>query len=287
MRRLALLATFTAIGLALLALVGTPAAAAPKLDPPKRFYLPLGDSVAYGYQQWKVDAHLPPSAFDTGYVDDFAARLRTIRPGIRVVNYGCPRESTASFLAGPCPENALGFPLHDPFTGSQLAAATAFLHAHRGQVSPITLTLGGQDVNDLVDSCGGELGCIRRGAPAEAARLSANLRTILAKLRAAAPDAEIVVTGPWDGNVGLFAFADPLFAALDWAVADATAAERACYADLFPVFDPQGDEAAETAAICELTSTCADGDGHPSDQGYRAIAEVVLRASGYARLAGS
>ena len=82
----------------------------PKFDPPKRYYLALGDSVAYGYQQSKVDAELPPAAFDTGYVDDFAARLRQLRPMIVVVNYGCPRESTNSFIAGPCPLKALGFP---------------------------------------------------------------------------------------------------------------------------------------------------------------------------------
>src|SRR5262249_11314146 len=40
----------------------------PTVVPPKAYYLALGDSVAYGYQQAKVDAGLPPSAFDTGYV---------------------------------------------------------------------------------------------------------------------------------------------------------------------------------------------------------------------------
>jgi lysophospholipase L1-like esterase len=268
------------------AALGAPATAAPPptFDPPKQIYLALGDSVAYGYQQAKFDAGAPPSAYDTGYVDDFAARLRRLRPGLTVVNYGCPRESTGSFAAGPCPLNALGFPLHDPFAGSQLDAATSFLRAHRGQVSPITLTLGGQDISDFVDSCGGDLGCIATDAPAEIATIASNLRTILARLRAAAPDAEIVVTGAWDGNVGAFGFADPLFAELNAALARSAASERARLADPMPVFNPQRDPATETAGICALTGVCKDGDGHPSDAGYAALAGVVWDASGYARL---
>jgi hypothetical protein len=35
-----------------------------------------------------------------------------------------------------------------------------------------------------------------------------------------------------------------------------------------------------------LTLLCSEGDGHPSDAGYRAMAEAVFEASGYARLGG-
>ena len=58
---------------------------------------------------------------------------------------------------------------------------------------------------------------------------------------------------------------------------------RAFYANLLPVFNPPGDEA-RIAALCTLTLACSEGDTHPSDAGYRAIAEVVLDVSGYARL---
>ena len=133
-----------------------------KFNPPKRYYLALGDSHAYGFQGWKFAAGLPAAAFDTGYVDVFAARLRAIRPDIAVVNYGCPGESSGSFIAGPCLFDALGLPLHDDFDGSQLAAATAFLDAHPGQVSPITLQLFGNDMLDLIGACAGDLGCIQR-----------------------------------------------------------------------------------------------------------------------------
>ena len=107
------------------------------------------------------------------------------------------------------------------------------------------------------------------------------LTSILRHLHAAAPDAEIIVVGADDPNIGAFAFADPLFTQLNQAQRAAAATVRARFADPFPVFNPQGD-AAETTAICTLTLLCSRGDGHPSDAGYRALADVVWAASGYA-----
>jgi hypothetical protein len=137
----------------------------PQFNPPKSYYLALGDSFTYGFQLRKVLAGLPPSAFDTGYVDIFAARLRAIRPDLTAVNYGCPGESTATFITGPCPWTAAGRALHDDFQGSQLDAAVAFLGAHPGHVSPITLQLFGNDMLELIRFCGGDFGCIQREAP--------------------------------------------------------------------------------------------------------------------------
>jgi lysophospholipase L1-like esterase len=258
----------------------------PLFDPPKLYYLALGDSVTYGFQWSKFAAGLPPSEFDTGYVDVFAARLRAIRPRLEVVNYACPGETTASFVVGPCLYNTLGLPLHDPFDGSQLAAALGFLRAHRGEVSPLTITLSGNDVNEFVASCQAEVLCIQSGAAAAIARIAVNLRAILGELRSVAPDAEIIVIGAWHTFLGFFAVADPLYEALNAALAGVGAGERAQFVDAFSLFDPQGDPAAETAAICTFTLACSEGDGHPSDVGYSALAGVVFDASGYGRLGG-
>jgi hypothetical protein len=54
-----------------------------RFNPPKQYYLALGDSLAFGFQLAKFNANLPsvpPSVFATGYADDFALRLRVIRP---------------------------------------------------------------------------------------------------------------------------------------------------------------------------------------------------------------
>src|SRR4051794_1100690 len=127
--------------------------APPIFDPPKEYYLAPGDSIAYGFQAFKFNAGLPPSAFNTGYVNVFAARLREINPGITTVNYGCPGESTESFIKGGCVWTETGRQLHDNFSGSQLQGAIAFLRAHPGQVSPITLTLYGNDFPMLLGPC--------------------------------------------------------------------------------------------------------------------------------------
>jgi lysophospholipase L1-like esterase len=279
-------ALFLAIVFALAAAAPASASPSPVFNPPKSYYLSLGDSIAYGFQTAKALAGLPPTAFDTGYADDFGRSLRGIRPGITTVNYGCPGETTASFISGPCIWKAAGFALHDDYSGSQLDAAVAFLHAHPGQVSPITLTLWSNDVNALIRSCGFDLACIQNGAPATMSSISSNLATILSRLRSAAPDAEILVTGAIDTLLGLFDVADPLFLALNAAMRDVADSARARFANLFPIFNPQGDPAAETAAICTLTLLCTDGDSHPSDTGYEAIANVIFDASGYTRLVG-
>jgi len=132
----------------------TPAQNPPaKFNPAKSYYLAVGDSITYGYQAFKAQANLPPSAYNTGYVDAFASRLRHIRPNITVINYGCPGESTDSFVNGPCPWTAAGHSLHSAFSGTQLEAAIEFIRAHRGQVSPITLTLAGNDLPILLGPC--------------------------------------------------------------------------------------------------------------------------------------
>ena len=154
-----------ALGAALLA---SPAALGqtprPVFAPPQRYYLALGDSLAYGIQPARFEAGLPPSGFDTGYVDVFARALRTLAPGLRVVNYGCPGETTVTFARGGCPWLAGGRPLHDEFRGAQLRAALAFLRAHPGEVSPITINLGGGDADAFSKACKGSFACARARA---------------------------------------------------------------------------------------------------------------------------
>jgi lysophospholipase L1-like esterase len=273
-RLITLFALFTVAGAA---------ASQASVDTPKRYYLALGDSLAYGIQPDKVDRGLPPSGFDTGYVDVFATRLRTLAPKIRVVNYGCPGESTVTFVKGGCPWLAGGHALHDTFRGSQLGAALTFLGAHRGQVSPVTLTLGANDESAVFASCR-DIACIRARAPKATAQYASRLRSILGRLRAAAPTADLIVTGLWDTNdLSHLRLGDPLFKTANSVIAGVVRGEHGRFADVFPIFNPQGSLAREKARVCALTFICSRGDGHPTDAGYRAIAAVVWTASGYGR----
>jgi lysophospholipase L1-like esterase len=262
-------AKLAAVAIAAVALGAHPA--------PKSYYLALGDSIAYGIQPANVN--LPPSSAH-GYVDLVAARLRKLAPKIRVVNYGCPGESTKTFTAGGCPWLADGRKLHVPFHGTQLAAAIAFLRAHPGQVSPITVTLGGNDINEVADVCKGDLACIKARAPAALRQFRTRLSGILEPIRSAAPQAEIVLTGLYNFNADDLRGTDPIFRSINGTIAAVTRRLGAHYASLFAVFNPQG--ARERARVCAFTFICSQvEDPHPTDAGYRAIADAVWRATRY------
>jgi lysophospholipase L1-like esterase len=174
--------------------------------------------------------------------------------------------------------------LHDAFKGSQLGAALAFLRAHRGQVSPITLTLWGNDVFDeFAPACKGDLVCIRSHASAGLARFGSRLGTIVGRLRGAAPKAKIILTGAWNFDVEHLAKTDPLFRSIDAKIARVAAGGNARVAKMYPVFSPGGNPARAKARICALTFICSKGDPHPTDAGYRAMAAAFLAASGYPR----
>lgn len=250
---------------------------------PQSYYLALGDSITYGFQPTKKPG-ARPSLFNTGYVDVFVARLRKLSPKIRVVNYGCPGESTVTFTRGGCPGFADGFKLHAAFRGSQLRAALSFLRAHPGQVSPITLTLfGGDWFPLLIDRCKGKVACVRKGAPSATSSFGSRLSSILRQLRAAAPTAEIIVTGAWNPFPDQLEQLRPIYRSLDTAIARAAAATRARSAKTRPVFNPPGSVRTQRARLCTLSFVCSKGDPHPTDAGYRALADAVMTASGYPR----
>ncbi len=246
-------------------------------------YLALGDSLAFGYSQKRFEENLPeenPAAFETGYVNDFADALRLVDPKLKVVNDGCPGETTESMINGPC-SYQLEYPLHHPYTGgpdsSQLSDALAYLGAHPGQVSPITIDIGANDALGVVESvC--ELGaaCIAEHAPALFEEVGRKLSLILGEMRAAAPHAQIIVLGLYNPFGSSIDGAGTLTADLNEVMAADAAAVQARFADPLPLFNPPG--AFEEPAICLLTNMCTEKpDIHPTDLGYRVLAGVILR----------
>lgn len=246
----------------------------PVYQPPQSYYLALGDSMAYGFQPTKANA--PPSAVKTGYVDLFAARLRKLSPKIQVVNYGCPGESAVTFTRGGCDWLKHGGKLHNAFRGSQLEAAKAFLRAHPGKVSPITVTLWGNDVPLPLSQNA-------KGAPKAIASFASRLTSILKQLRVAAPSAEIIVTGAWNPEADRLAKAEPLYRSVDAAIKRSATASRARVANMFTALDGSGNVKTQQARLCRLTFVCSKGDPHPTDAGYRAMADAFMTASGYPR----
>ena len=275
--RVRLFALLSALGLLVLAAIPASASTSkPKFDPPKSYYLALGDSLAFGYQQSRFIANFPtesPSAFDTGYVNDFAGRLRGIDPAIETVNLGCPGETTSSYLAGGCPYTAQGFGLHRAYGGAQMDAAISFLKAHPGEVSPITIDLGANDVN----ACGADQTCIAGAI----ATVGENMAGILSTVRASAPSAEIIVMEYYNPFAFLDTGTNAASQALNSVLAGDAALVRGRTADAFTPFNlalPQPD------TLCTLTFFCTSGDVHATDRGYGVIAEQFWVASGYERL---
>jgi lysophospholipase L1-like esterase len=267
---------------ALAVLVVALSTASPATAAPRSYYLALGDSLAFGFQPTKARGGLAPRRFDTGYVDVLAARLRKLAPGIEVVNYGCPGESLVTFVRGGCDWLREGGRLHDSFRGAQLDAALDFLRAHPGQVSPITVTLWGNDVVRFEERCRGELRCIGKRAPRALASMGSRLHSILSRLRAAAPGAEIVATGAWNFEVGRIARVGFLYRSLDKRIARAAARAGTDVANMRAVFNPHGGPAAVRRRVCDYTFMCSQRDVHPKNKGYRAMAEAFFEAAGYA-----
>jgi lysophospholipase L1-like esterase len=269
-----LLALAVAVFLALSVSAASGTSPRPVYQSPQSYYLALGDSMAYGFQPTKANA--PASAVKTGYVDLFAARLRKLSSKIKVVNYGCPGESTVTFARGGCDWLKHGGKLHDAFRGPQLEAALSILRAHPGEVSPITVTLWGNDVPLPLSQNA-------KRAPRAIASFASRFGTILRQLRSAAPSAEIIVTGAWNPEADRLAQTDPLYRSLNAAIKRAATASRARVANMFAALNGSGDVKHRQARLCRLTFICSKADPHPTDAGYRAMADAFTTASGYPR----
>lgn len=256
-----------------------------KFNPPKGYYLSLGDSAGFGLQLGKLFALLAagtytPDAFNTGYTDDFAAQMRQIRPDQQVENLSCGGETTDTMINGGCFFKLhFGLPIHVDYGGAQLDAAVDFLRSHRGDVSPITVSIGGNDAAGVIsDQCNFDPSCIAQSGLTH--HLSVNLDHILGALRAAAPDAEIIVVGIYNVFKITAPSSDDLWNQYYVQVAsDAAARNNARFANGF-------DAIHTTDQICQLTFLCASGDAHPTDAGYQVLANLIWSASGYDRLLG-
>src|SRR5215469_329437 len=94
------------------------------------FYLSLGDSLAQGVQPNSSGQSVETNQ---GYPNQLFTALRMGNPSLRLVKLGCPGETTATMMnGGICSYRG----------GSQLAAAVAFLRAHRARVSLVTIDIG-------------------------------------------------------------------------------------------------------------------------------------------------
>jgi lysophospholipase L1-like esterase len=251
------------------------AAARGPAPPAKKYTLVLGHSLSYGLQPTKdpTDA----ANFATGFSTLFVERLNASRrqPDAIEVNLSCPGETTETFIHGGCfYTEVFGLPLHTAYTGSQLDAAEAFLRRHRGQVNPIILSLSANDlyIPWLID-CAEDEACYEARIPGATRVVALNYELILSRLRRLEPHATLLILVeyqfpgfPETFNRGL--------ARLYSRVRAAGRAHNAILIDANPIIqrDP-----------CRMLFICLAEfpDIHPTDAGYRALADAVWEASGF------
>jgi lysophospholipase L1-like esterase len=135
----------------------------------QRFHLALGDSLAAG----------TGAPAGQGYVPLVTAGQLPRLPGLTLRNLSCGGATTTSMLAG----GGCSYP-----QGNQVAAAEAFLAAHPGSVSFITIDIGANDVSGCVSAAGTDPACAAARLPV----VQTNLAQILARLHAAAPGVPII-----------------------------------------------------------------------------------------------
>ena len=253
--------------------------------PPEAFYLSLGDSNAFGLQFDRLFEMLDagtytPDAFHTGYTDVLAARMHGLRPGQQTVNLSCPGESTDTMINGGCfftlPDPAgPGLALHTSYAGSQLDAALSFLRSHQHQVSPVTVSIGGIDAADVIaGTCNFAAACVEQSGLRDS--LGRGLDHILGALRAAAPDAEVILVVFYNP----FSISNPGSNGL-WHRNFITVERDAARRNGVRLVDTS--EIVNGSRVCQLTFLCASGDSHPTDEGYRRIGDQIYRVARLAR----
>jgi lysophospholipase L1-like esterase len=274
------------------------------------YLLALGDSLAAGYQP-QFGVNLPPADVATGYPDmgypgSYAADLAT-RLHLRLIDLGCPGETTTSMTSHPALGQCAQLYEHEFGASNQEAAAQSFLERHAKDVALVTIDLGANDISKCAHTSGvAAFACFTTQAALIAKNLPRILEVLHSTLRHDDPHAEIVgmnyydpflglayrpggITGKAEASASLLAVTslndsvDAIFNAHAVAVANVAAAFRT--ESVLPMRSFGGERLPEDVfQVCVWTHMCPDAAGaaadvHPNAAGYRAIAAVFASAA--------
>jgi hypothetical protein len=250
------------------------------------YYLDLGGSGSVGYQP--TIAHPGGQPTDTGYANDLLAIERTRWPDLRLVQFGCPGETTTAFQSA-------GDSCRPPGV-TQLAQAMDFLRSHHTVL--MTIDLGFNNLlpcfaNNVVDTT-----CVTTVL----FTVRVQLAQIIASLQSVAtdPDIRIVGVGHYDpylaeylqgGADQAFSLASisaisqlnhalhDVYGAAGIPVANVADPYEVANKTLVPLLSHVGLVPQDVERTCTLTWNCDHGllgpNPHPDDAGYLIIAEAI------------
>jgi lysophospholipase L1-like esterase len=237
-----------------------------------QFYLALGDSISYGYQQWITDKWVAmkhsvpsPSAFTPNAVDDFAAVLRKINPKLQTANYACPGATSSNIMA----TNGCNL--------SRLAAHAVKYLLGRG-AGVITIDDGANDLLALASRCGGisNVTCILNQAPTVLATVGLNTVTILYTLKKASPNSTIILLQLYNPCAIQSKASNAVAEALNQVLGIAAKITGAAVAD---AYEPFNVAQPQPQTLCRLSNICGPtADIHPTFAGYKVIAQLFAAA---------
>jgi len=238
---------------------------------PKQHYLALGDSMAFGYQ--------PDLNFSHGYAEDFGHDLEQQQSGRDFANMACPGETSTTMLTGKCPYPFLRKYL---YLGPQLDAALAYLKTYRGQVSPVTLNIGANNVLPDINATTCVVNVDK--FKADLATLDTDLKqVILPKLRSA-----LTVNGVMTGDLVMIGYYDPYqnmcpnSLSYSGQLNQHLANDIKGYGTMIDTFTAFGGPAIPNPNICTYTWMCSlFHDFHATDQGHRVVADAIEQTLGY------
>lgn len=248
--------------------------------------LSLGDSVVFGYITRAGHAYVNPTNF-TGYPQHDSLLLN-----LDIANAACPGETSGSLLSPTAADNGCrafrsAFPLHVPYSSTQITFATEYLRLHRS-VRVVTIGVGANDLFLLQRSCSSDpnpTACVEAELPSVLVTLSTNMAKILQDVRGTGYGGEIVIV-----NYYSLDYSDAVGTAttklLNQSITAPAKAFGAVVADVFTAFQNAVSNPALGGKICNAgllnvnpqDPTQATCDVHPSQSGQRLIAATVARA---------
>src|SRR5579859_2845936 len=238
---------------------------------PKTYYLALGDSLAFGYQ--------PNLDFSHSYPQQWYSSNLSKKHVKSYTNLGCNGETSYTFINGGCPYAYL---LHTYYLGSQLNAAVSFIKSHAGQVSPVSLDIG---ANDLLPDINPSTCSISSNWSTDLANLDTRLTgTILPQLTAA-----LTVNGTRSGDLVMMNYYDPYqnicpnslayVQTLNSHLANDAAQFNVPVSDVYTAF---GGSTTPNPNICTDTWMCSIYRNiHATTTGYGVIANTFATTTGY------